>query len=132
MFLADSEARFRALADNSADVVWRFFSEPYPHFDYLSPSIEKILGYPASVFLDGLQSTAGNSRPPRQRAHPPFVERRTDAPSLRPPVPLSDGSIVILETQTTDIRGGLQGVSRDVTELRSLQENLAARACVIH
>ena len=35
---------------------------------------------------------------------------------------------MILETQTTDIRGGLQGVSRDVTELRSLQESLAARA----
>jgi PAS domain-containing protein len=51
MFLADSEARFRELADNSADIVWRFFTEPYPHFDYLSPSIEKVLGHPAAIFL---------------------------------------------------------------------------------
>ena len=35
---------------------------------------------------------------------------------------------MILETHTTDIPGGLQGVSRDVTELRSLQESLSARA----
>ena len=35
--LAESEARFRDLADKSADVVWRFVSEPSPHFDYMSP-----------------------------------------------------------------------------------------------
>jgi diguanylate cyclase (GGDEF)-like protein len=40
----------------------------------------------------------------------------------------ANGSTVILETQTTDIPGGVQGVSRDVTELRGLQESLAARA----
>ena len=50
--LADSEARFRDLADRSADVVWRFVTEPHPHFDYVSPSIERILGYPPSYFLE--------------------------------------------------------------------------------
>ncbi len=40
----------------------------------------------------------------------------------------ANGSIVIGETQTTRIRAGLQGVSRDVTELRHLQEKLAALA----
>jgi diguanylate cyclase (GGDEF)-like protein len=40
----------------------------------------------------------------------------------------ADGSTVILETQTTDLPGGLQGVSRDVTELRTLQDGLAALA----
>jgi len=49
--LAESEALFRDLADRSADVVWRFVMEPFPHFDYISPSIEKILGYHQSVFM---------------------------------------------------------------------------------
>ena len=40
----------------------------------------------------------------------------------------ADGSIVIGETHTTQVRGGLQGVSRDVTELRRLQANVAALA----
>ena len=37
----------------------------------------------------------------------------------------ADGSIAIGETQTTTIPGGLQGVTRDVTELRNLQERLS-------
>jgi diguanylate cyclase (GGDEF)-like protein len=37
----------------------------------------------------------------------------------------ANGSIVVGETQTTMLPGGLQGVSRDVTELRSLQADLA-------
>lgn len=128
MFLADSEARFRELADNSADIVWRFFTEPYPHFDYLSPSIEKVLGYPAAVFVaefDRLLDILDH--------HGRELIRRSLAGE---PMPLrydlryrcADGSIAILETQTTDILHGLQGVSRDVTELRGLQESLSARA----
>ena len=128
LFLAESEVRFRELSDNSADVVWRFFSEPYPHFDYVSPSIENILGYPASVFLEDfnrlLEILDHHGRE--------LIRRSFDGE----PMPMrydlryrcADGSTVIFETQTTDIPGGLQGVSRDVTELRSLQESLAARA----
>ena len=37
----------------------------------------------------------------------------------------ADGSIAIGEAQTTTVPGGLQGVTRDVTELRNLQANLA-------
>jgi diguanylate cyclase with GGDEF domain/PAS domain-containing protein len=50
--LADSEARFRDLADNASDVVWRFVVDPRPRFDYMSPSVEKIIGYPPAVFLE--------------------------------------------------------------------------------
>jgi len=128
VFLADSEARFRALADNSADVVWRVFTEPYPHFDYLSPSIESILGYPAAIFLadfDRLLEILDNHGRD-------LIQRSFDGEPMPPRYDLryrcADGSIVILETHTTDLPGGLQGVSRDVTELRGLQESLSARA----
>ena len=40
----------------------------------------------------------------------------------------ANGSIVVGETRTTEIRGGLQGVSRDVTELRQLQDSMAELA----
>jgi diguanylate cyclase (GGDEF)-like protein/PAS domain S-box-containing protein len=126
--LAASEARFRDLADKSADVVWRFVMKPHPHFDYMSPSVESILGYPPSMFIDDLSqfldilddegraliigALHGNPMPERHD----FRYRS------------ADGSIVIGEMQTTVIKGGLQGVSRDVTELRALQANLAALA----
>jgi diguanylate cyclase (GGDEF)-like protein/PAS domain S-box-containing protein len=126
--LAASEARFRDLADNSADVVWRFVMEPRPHFDYMSPSVENILGYPPSMFLgdlapfldilddDGRALILG-------AIHGKPMPRRHDF-NYRS----ANGSTVIGEMQTTAITGGLQGVSRDVTELRSLQADLAALA----
>lgn len=126
--LADSEARFRSLADGSADVVWRFVTDPVPHFDYMSPSVEKILGYPPSLFLgdftrfldilddDGkrmvLRALRGELMPERYDLR--FVS--------------ADGSTMIGEAQTTVILGGVQGVTRDVTELRRLQADLAALA----
>ena len=126
--LADSEARFRDLADKSADVVWRFVVDPYPHFDYMSPSVENLLGYPASVFLADftrfldILDDEGRSLIARALDNDPMPERY----DLR--FRHADGSTVIGEAQTTSVVGGLQGVSRDVTELRNLQENLAALA----
>jgi len=113
--LAESEARFRQLADNSADVVWRFFSEPYPHFDYVSPSIENILGYAAEVFLADfnrlLEILDHHGRE--------LIRRSLDGEPMPKRYDLryrcADGSTVIFETQTTELPGGLQGVSRDVT-----------------
>ncbi len=126
--LADSEARFRDLADKSADVVWRILIEPTPHFDYISPSIEKILGYPPSYFLEdfarmlAILDDAGTTaidlalHGQGMLAHFDFHFRH------------ANGTIVVGETRTTIVRGGLQGVSRDVTELRRLQETTAALA----
>jgi diguanylate cyclase (GGDEF)-like protein/PAS domain S-box-containing protein len=126
--LAESQARFRDLADKSADVVWRLIVEPSPHFDYMSPSVESILGYPPSYFLadfsrmlevlddEGRNAIARAMGGERTLAQYDFRFRH------------ANGSIVIGETRTTNVIGGLQGVSRDVTELRQLQESMAALA----
>lgn len=126
--LAESEARFRDLSDKSADVVWRFMVEPSPHFDYVSPSIENILGYPPSYFLEEftriLEILDDEGRTAIQRAlHSNQILEQFDF-HLRH----ANGSIVVVETRTTAVRGGLQGVSRDVTELRQLQDSMAALA----
>ncbi len=126
--LAESEARFRDLADKSVDVVWHFAMHPYPHIDYVSPSVETSLGYPPSFFLDDFDRFLGILDDEGRRA--------VDRALLGERIPErydfkfrhANGSIVIGETVTTLIRGGLQGVSRDVTELRQLQASLAALA----
>ena len=128
MRLAESEARFRELADKSTDVLWHYADEPYPHLDYVSPSVSRILGYPPSFFIDDFDNFLGilsdedraliyrslNGEPMPERCD--FHYRHTN------------GSILIGEMQITEVRGGLQGVGRDVTELRRLQANLAAQA----
>jgi diguanylate cyclase (GGDEF)-like protein/PAS domain S-box-containing protein len=126
--LAESEQRFRDLADNSADVVWRFLREPSPHFDYMSPSVENILGYPPSYFLGDftrmLDIVSDDDRTAITNAlHEDRVLARFDFHFRH-----ANGAIVVGETRTTEIRGGLQGVSRDVTELRQLQDSMAALA----
>ena len=128
MRLAASEQRFRDLADNTADVVWRFTMFPRPHFDYLSPSVQTLLHRPAAYFLEDSSrlvamldengramaaAALGGQRPPE----------RCDISFRR-----LDGTTVIAETTTTSIPGGFQGVCRDVTELRQLQDKLASLA----
>ena len=126
--LAESEARFRELADKSTDVLWHYVSDPYPHLDYVSPSVETILGYSPSYLIDDFNRFLGiladedravidravNGKPMPERCD--FHYRH------------ADGSTVIGEMQIREVHNGLQGVGRDVTELRRLQESLAALA----
>ena len=73
MRLAESEARFRDLADQSTDIVWHVAASPELHFDYVSPSVERILGYPPSFFTDDFRRRARHPRrrgpAPRSAAH---------------------------------------------------------------
>ena len=127
--LADSEARFRDLADNSADIVWRYRSYPYPHFDYVSPSVEKILGYSPSFFLEDFSRLLGIVEDDEGKT---LIARAIDGDAMPDLYDLryrrADGSIAIVETRTTPIPGGLQGVSRDMSELRGQQDKLVALA----
>jgi diguanylate cyclase (GGDEF)-like protein/PAS domain S-box-containing protein len=126
--LAESEARFRDLADKSADIVWRFVLEPAPHFDYVSPSVENILGYPPSYFLEDfgriLEILDDVGRTSVQRA----LEGKQVLEQFDFRLRHANGTTVVGETRTTAVHGGLQGVSRDVTELRRLQDSMAALA----
>jgi diguanylate cyclase (GGDEF)-like protein/PAS domain S-box-containing protein len=126
--VAASETRFRELADRSADVVWRFVADPTPHFDYLSPSIDTVLGYPPGYFLEDFSRMLDildvDGRAAIERAlRGERVLGRFDFRFRH-----ANGSTVVGETRTTAVPGGLQGVSRDVTELRELQASMTALA----
>jgi len=43
--LTESEAKFRLLAENARDIVYRYALIPSPHFEYVSPSATVINGY---------------------------------------------------------------------------------------
>jgi diguanylate cyclase (GGDEF)-like protein/PAS domain S-box-containing protein len=126
--LAESEARFRDLADKSSDIVWHVVAEPTPHFDYMSPSVESILGYAPSYFLEDFNRVLDILDDNGRKAID--LALRGERPLTRMDLYLrhADGSIVIGETQTTVVEDAVQGVTRDVTELRHLQDRLAAMA----
>ena len=43
--LEESEARFRRLAENAPDVIFRYRLKPTPGFEYVSPAVTRISGY---------------------------------------------------------------------------------------
>ena len=127
--LAQSEARFRELADRSADVVWRFTLDPAPHLSYMSPSVQHVTGWPATAFevgMDHLLSVADDEGAAMLRGALTGVEPLPDRFDLR--VRRPDDTWVHLEMQISRLKDGVQGTSRDVTEIRALQADLAALA----
>lgn len=126
--LIESEARFRDLADRSSDIVWRMVTRPTPHFDYVSPSVFDILGFPPEEFLADfdriVEITDGESNRILTRLLAgDKVDARFDLRFRH-----RDGSVVIGETSITTVHNGAQGVTRDVTELRRLQATTAELA----
>lgn len=45
-----SEEKFRLLAENATDIVFRYVMVPLPHFEYVSPSVTPITGYPPEEY----------------------------------------------------------------------------------
>jgi diguanylate cyclase (GGDEF)-like protein/PAS domain S-box-containing protein len=126
--LAASEARFRRLADNASDIVWHVAIDPAPHFTYMSPSVERILGYEPDLFLTRFEHIIDVLAPDSRKLVLAVIDGDHPLDSADLHLRHANGSLVILETRATEVPGGTQGVSRDVTELRRLQEQLAAHA----
>lgn len=126
--LEASEARFRALADNSFDVVWRVITRPAPRFEYISPSVQALTGWSPHDFLVDfthlIEITAPDDRPAIENTVAGTHRLGTFDLRLR----CRDGGSVICETSATRLGDVVQGVSRDVTEQRSVQAHLTALA----
>ncbi len=128
LHLQESENRFRSLADKSTDIVWRVRMEPNPHFDYVSPSVESILGYPPSVFLLDFERILDISEADTRSQILQLLDH--DLPPQRFDLRFrhANGSLVVGETTTSVDQSSVQGVIRDVTELRRTQQTTATQA----
>ena len=126
--LAENERRFRALADLSTDVVFRAALEPHPHVGYMSPSIATVTGWSPEDFGDdashllSILDADGRALVGRALAGEGFPERF----DLR--VRCADDGVAVLELQVVQLRDGVQGIARDVTEVRRFQEDLEQSA----
>lgn len=53
--LREREELYRFLTENSSDIMYKVSHVPEPHFEYISPSIEKFLGYPEKYFYGDIR-----------------------------------------------------------------------------
>ena len=125
--LAESEARFRTLADSSSDIVWRI-RQAAGGFDYLGPATVHILGYEPDHFIEDIGRLLEICEPRSRR----LLERLLAGDDLPDRLDLAlrhaDGRSVILETSVSRTGDAIQGVGRDVTEIRNLQSTLEESA----
>ena len=132
--LRESEERFRRLAENAQDVIYRFRVRPDPGIEYVSPAATTISGYaPEEFYAD--HRLIFDRLHPADRAMLETMSWTSD--SLREPIRLrwirEDGSILWTEMRTTaihDDEGNLvavEGIARDITQQIALEQELTSK-----
>jgi PAS domain S-box-containing protein len=125
------ENRFRLLAEHAQDVISRYRVLPTPAFEYVSPSVEAVLGYsPAAFYAEpGLMA---------RLVHPDdrhLLETEPGAPRVADTVVMRmqhvDGHWVWLEQRSTpvlDVAGALvavEGAARDISDRMRAEASIA-------
>jgi PAS domain S-box-containing protein len=134
--LAASEAKYRLLAENTADVIW-IFDTTTMHFTYVSPSVERLRGYtPDEVLSQSLDEVAApaslagpiSELPGRLQA---FLDGNPSATIQTHEVEqlCKDGSTVWTEVVTTLLKDStdrvqILGVSRDISARKQAEQAL--------
>lgn len=119
----ESSKRFRRLVENAPDIIFRWNLLPSPHFEYLSPAIEQITGYPPEAFY--ADSTFGISHVHPDDRH--LLTAQSTAPlSTDEPIVyrlisptgkevwLEQRYVVVKDDQDNPV--AIEGIARDRTE----------------
>jgi len=135
--LSQSEERFRLLAQNANDIIYKLTFYPQAKYEFISPSVEKITGYsPAEYYADGMLGLLVVHPDDREKMAAASELMMANSPKIFAPEasPLifrslrKDGTEVWTETSNRpvfDNQGkviGIEGISRDITQ-RKLAEN---------
>jgi PAS domain S-box-containing protein len=127
--LRENEERFRRIASNVQDIIFRFRMEPDVGIEYISPAAERISGHPLQKFFDDPELTHKMTHPDdRGTLAKAFYDGSTEQTSVRWLRP--DGRTVWVEYRNNPVRDSagtlvaVEGVIRDVTEIVLMQEAL--------
>ena len=123
-----SEERFRLLAENAQDLIYRYCLKPTPGFEYVSPSATAIIGYTPEEHCADPQLVY-------KVVHP--GDRHLMDEVFRSPQSLitirwlrKDGAMIWIEQRVKAIHDGtgelvaIEGIARDVTERKRFEETL--------
>jgi PAS domain S-box-containing protein len=123
----ESEARFRRLAENAPDIVFRFRFDP-PGYEYINPALERITGYNVDLFYKDYRAVLKVIHPDDHALLLAFIHKQIE-PEIQVRLVHANGSIRWLEQRHVviyDEAGNIvavEGIGRDIT---ALKEALAA------
>ncbi len=129
--LEASESRFRLLAENAQDVIYRYRVIPTPALDYVSPSVDAVLGYAPSEFYADPGLMARLVHPDDRLVLEPEPGAPLVANKLVQRIRHADGHWVWLEQRNTPILDaagmvvGVEGAARDVSDRERTEASLA-------
>lgn len=127
--LLESEARFRRLAENAHDLIYRYELDPVRGFSYVSQAVSHMLGYSPEEFY-------ADPDIPRKLVHPddlPIYDAARDQATSQPSSwrwRHKDGHEVWTEHlrvpvfDETGAQVAFEGIVRDITERKQLEEQL--------
>ena len=128
--LKNSEERFRRLAENARDIIFRYRQLPSLGFDYISPAVLRISGYAPEEFYADTRLLFKVIHPDSRS----FLEEITSRPQdyLEKPVVLrwihKNGESIWTEQRSIPIYGkdgeiiASEGIIRDITERKQMEE----------
>lgn len=129
--LKESEKKFRRLAENAQDIIYRYEFFPKKGFAYLSPSVIEITGYTPEEHYNNPYLGFDIIHPEdRHILKKIFKEEKVGEEPITLKSIKKDGSIIYLELKNIPIydnKGNLvaiEGIARDVTERKKLEETL--------
>ncbi len=130
--LAQSEARFRRLAENAPDIIYRYRITPKPRFEYLSPAVTGVSGYtPEEFYADPLLGMKIVHPDDRHHIEGVMRGRVNSRRTLDVRWVHRDGDVRWIEDHHVPVFDesgrliAIEGVARDITEWKQAQEALA-------
>lgn len=134
--LRESEEKFRMLAENALDVVYRFSLFPEARYEYVSPSVYELTGYtPEDFYADptlGFRIIYPEDRYVLGDSENIIFNKKKVSNVKEPNIKLrwvkKDGTVIWTETVNTPVRDSkgtiiaIEGISRDITEQKESEE----------
>lgn len=139
--LTESEARFRRLAENASDIIFRFRPEPEGHFsggqgfgtfEYVSRAALSITGYPPETFYADPELALRLVRPGDQPRQLEALAHGTGGRLLALQWQRRDGRMIWTEQRNLAVLeddgaiAAVEGIVRDVTERKAAEEATTA------
>ncbi len=132
--LEESEARFRRLAEQAQDLIYRYRLWPTPGFEYVSPAAESITGYTVQEHYDDPDLGFKLVHPEDRHLLQTTAQEGPLRQSLTLRWQRKDGRIIWTEQKNTPIFDesgrlvALEGIARDVTQREEAVQTLAEQA----